>query len=224
MKRLIFAILAVGLVLGLIGCSEPEATVPPATTMPPVVTTTAGCVHQYTDADCTKAKTCTLCGYVRGSALGHDYVDGTCSRCGEADASFVALTDGTWWVDALGENGSYLEYITLVFDEGGTVKLSLWEYRRLADVPEDQREGYMLDENYWYDYSGTIYYFTKEARVQTLAYTAEGSAITCVFTVEDESLGSLILERTSGNRLTITFLDGALTMKYPQVGDIFAAN
>ena len=57
MKRLIFVILAVGLVLGLIGCSEPEATVPPATTMPPVATTTAGCVHQYTDADCTKAKT-----------------------------------------------------------------------------------------------------------------------------------------------------------------------
>lgn len=223
MKRLIFVILAVGLVLGLMGCREPEATVAPTTTVPPIATNTVGCVHQYTDADCTTAKTCTLCGYVRGSALGHDYVDGACSRCGEADQSFVVLTEGTWCLDALSEDGSALEFITLGFDANGSVKLSVREYGRLADVPEAQRQGYMLDETNWYDYSGTVYYFTKESRVQVMRYTVNGSAITCAFVVDDEQVGTLILERTAGSRLTITFLDGALTVSHPQVGDIFAA-
>lgn len=224
MKRLILVLLLAGLVLTLTGCKEPAETIPTTTATPPAVTTTAGCVHQYTDANCTTAKTCALCGYVRGSALGHDYMGGSCSRCGQVDASFVALTEGTWSLDALSENGSVLEYITLVFDANGKVKLTVREYGRLADIPEDEREGYMLDEANWYDYSGEIYYYTRETRAQTFAYVVDGNAVTCSFTVDDELLASLILERTAGNRLTVTFLDGALTFTYPQVGDIFATN
>lgn len=50
------------------------------------------CQHQWTDASCTEAKTCTKCGETEGEALGHSWQDAgcttpkTCSRC--------ALTEG----------------------------------------------------------------------------------------------------------------------------------
>lgn len=46
--------------------------------------------HSYLDATCTDPKTCEMCGATEGDALGHSYgEDGSCSRCGEADPSFV---------------------------------------------------------------------------------------------------------------------------------------
>ena len=34
--------------------------------------------HSYSNATCTTAATCTACGVTTGSALGHNYVNGTC--------------------------------------------------------------------------------------------------------------------------------------------------
>lgn len=45
----------------------------------------ASCEHGYADATCTKPKTCVICGFELGDPLGHDFVNGTCSRCGEAE-------------------------------------------------------------------------------------------------------------------------------------------
>ena len=39
--------------------------------------------HDFADASCTKAKTCTVCSVTEGNALGHDYASGTCKRCGD---------------------------------------------------------------------------------------------------------------------------------------------
>lgn len=51
------------------------------------------CSHNYSDATCTKPKTCTLCGEATGSALGHTYSAATCnspqtcSVCGATEGS-----------------------------------------------------------------------------------------------------------------------------------------
>lgn len=37
--------------------------------------------HRFSEALCTQAKICSVCGVTEGTALGHHYVDGTCSRC-----------------------------------------------------------------------------------------------------------------------------------------------
>ena len=39
--------------------------------------------HSWVEANCTSAKTCSICGQVEGKALGHDIKDGTCQRCNE---------------------------------------------------------------------------------------------------------------------------------------------
>ena len=47
-------------------------------------------VHVCSDfeaANCLNAATCKVCGAVSGSALGHNYVDGSCDRCGAAQVS-----------------------------------------------------------------------------------------------------------------------------------------
>lgn len=41
--------------------------------------------HSFSDATCSSPKTCTDCGETEGNALGHDYVNNKCSRCGEVD-------------------------------------------------------------------------------------------------------------------------------------------
>ena len=49
--------------------------------------------HNYSEATCTKPQTCTRCGATTGTALGHNLVNGVCTRCGvnfEMTASDVA--------------------------------------------------------------------------------------------------------------------------------------
>ncbi len=45
--------------------------------------------HIWVDADCDSPKTCSVCGATEGEALGHKYVYGICSVCGGKDASYV---------------------------------------------------------------------------------------------------------------------------------------
>ncbi|MBE6908098.1 MAG: hypothetical protein E7474_00615 [Ruminococcaceae bacterium] len=44
--------------------------------------------HKWQAADCTTPKTCTVCGKTEGEALGHDFVDNVCTRCGEIGSTF----------------------------------------------------------------------------------------------------------------------------------------
>jgi hypothetical protein len=43
--------------------------------------------HSWSQADCIKPQTCGVCGETQGRALGHTYVDGSCSVCGELKPS-----------------------------------------------------------------------------------------------------------------------------------------
>lgn len=60
--------------------------------------TACGCKHQWTEANCLEAKTCSECGEVEGEALGHSWVDATCEA--PRTCSACALTEG----EALGHD------------------------------------------------------------------------------------------------------------------------
>ncbi len=47
--------------------------------------------HSYSSATCEDPQTCE-CGETRGSALGHNYSKGKCTRCGESDPDFVEVS------------------------------------------------------------------------------------------------------------------------------------
>ena len=56
--------------------------------------TKAATEHNWIDATCTEAKHCDICGETEGEALGHDYVEGVCTRCGETDPKYRAPLSG----------------------------------------------------------------------------------------------------------------------------------
>ena len=74
------------------------AGVPPAS--PGTVSTTTAHTHSYSAATCTTPKTCTGCGSAEGSALGHGFANGVCSRCGAKDPSFA--TEQMVWIPTKG--------------------------------------------------------------------------------------------------------------------------
>ena len=49
------------------------------------VRTTPKVDHEYEDATCDAPKTCIMCGDTKGEALGHEYEDGQCTRCGNIE-------------------------------------------------------------------------------------------------------------------------------------------
>ena len=50
-------------------------------------------IHSFSDATCTAASACTLCGTVNGEALGHRYnLKALCTRCGETEPGPIQLS------------------------------------------------------------------------------------------------------------------------------------
>ena len=63
--------------------------------------------HAYSQATCVEAPTCS-CGAVNGSALGHSFVEGECSRCGKSDPNYTPVSVSK--LNALTKAKSYLRY------------------------------------------------------------------------------------------------------------------
>ena len=56
--------------------------------------------HSWSNATCTTAQTCSLCGLINGSALGHQYSNGVCANCGASDPITVEVNKGkTAYID-----------------------------------------------------------------------------------------------------------------------------
>lgn len=51
--------------------------------------------HDWTAANCTTAKTCSICGKTDGSALGHDWADATCTAPKTCKRTGCTATDGS---------------------------------------------------------------------------------------------------------------------------------
>lgn len=110
---------------------------------------------------------CTLCGANNGEEiiepLGHDWISGTCSRCGQEEQSFRPLTTGQWILAGTTEDGRELEIITVKFHEDYTCTLSAeyvphttWEEARKQEalgngsILEFEGEPYLMTGGYTY--------------------------------------------------------------------------
>ena len=218
MKPYVSMLLVFVILLTLCACGDTSTIT--TTAAPQTTTSSTGPVHShsYQNADCTTPKTCSECGHIRGDALGHDYANGVCNRCGEADSTYKPLSGTDWRIDCFNTDGSQMEYIVLRFNEDGTAEFGAGIYDRLADVPEEERDDFMLNEDNWYDYSGEIYYYAGFGVYSPLVYTVEGNIITCTLAYDENSV--FILERTAGNLLTVTYFEGQFAIIFMQVGDV----
>lgn len=67
-----------------------------------VVLSSCGCKHEWTEADCLTAKTCSLCQETEGEPLGHDWQEADCenprlcTRCGLTQGEALGHSFGSW--------------------------------------------------------------------------------------------------------------------------------
>ena len=69
--------------------------------------------HNYSEATCTEPQTCTRCGATTGTALGHNIVNGVCTRCGanfEMTASDVANKPSIYGSTVTNYNANGIEW------------------------------------------------------------------------------------------------------------------
>ncbi len=117
--------------------------------------------HSLTAATCTAAPTCTRCGATSGTALGHDYSQGQCTRCGKLQSSTQEIR-----VKIRNSEGETVSGITVqlfiggslvgtgVTDSSGVVKVTvddLVPYQiKLLNVPDSLicKESYSFSSQY----------------------------------------------------------------------------
>ncbi len=126
------------------------------------------CDHSWSDATCTAPATCTLCGETSGSALGHSYVDGICSVCGDMDGWVTKGTKTYYYengaalkgLQKLGGNYYYFHHVTgsmfvdtTVFLSGENMDLARGNYTVGVDGKiELVKNGFITvgDKTYYY--------------------------------------------------------------------------
>ncbi len=177
--------------------SEPTDSATSDTTQTESSDSPAPHTHSYSDATCTAPKTCS-CGATEGTALGHDYKNGTCSRCNTKDPNFVSYTSVTQ------KNGSwtamFLDGETL-YDTSFLLYGDAWEMGYglgdpLTSLPEEVQEDMKADCTL---YNGNYYYFGRGGGGEIAALSEEGTTVT----LTDESGNQLVLTRTGEDALTV---------------------
>ena len=91
-------------------------------------TTVIDVVHVCSDfepADCLNAASCVVCGAASGDALGHNYVNGTCDRCGATEVSGTVTVSKTIaeLITALGWTSSTTKQ-TFTLDDNVSIKIN----------------------------------------------------------------------------------------------------
>lgn len=80
--------------------------------------TVAAAGHHYADATCDEPQTCAVCSATSGTALGHSYAGGKCSRCGVPDPSVPV--EVTYTVTVRSDKGTPIENVIVSVYTGGT--------------------------------------------------------------------------------------------------------
>ena len=136
------------------------------------------CTHTGGNATCTEKAICTECGEAYGEALGHNFAEGACTVCGEADPDYVAPHEHNF-VDGKCECGEEdPNYVpphvnTLVIGDNKIIVSG--ETLNTAGAPIEWVE-FVVEEKAHYEFTGNTYAF-----VYVRKDLADFSACVCGF-------------------------------------------
>ena len=154
--------------------------------------------HTFSDATCTKAAKCE-CGEVSGEALGHNYVDGKCSRCKAEDPNVkytsVKTKSGGWFFMFVANDTLHDARLVLSGSE-------IYASAGLGDNIKNF-DGVMLPEELedCVKFNGETYRVARgTGPVPLKSVTEDGKKITAT----DENGNSLVLTRTGETTLKVT--------------------
>lgn len=205
MKRLIAALLAVLVLIGLCACSDTLPSTPTNGHNVTPTNTPDACSHKY-EATVTKAATCTEAGETtytcsacgdsyteQINALDHELADGKCTRCGLLLVNYSPVEDSTWTF-SLGYAGGFT-YGDVIFDNGTFTYIERQGYNINYLDPDEQeslRQRYPDQIDEWGN-------FVQRTITLTGTYTVEGDIITMVF--QNENSTTILLRRESESTL-----------------------
>ncbi len=162
-------------------------------------------VHKFSEPTCQYPATCS-CGEAGAPALGHDYKNGKCTRCGHADPnapklSSVKTKNGSWEFDFVAEKT--LNQAAFSFNENPVIfGVSLGDDFNtiyagespevLAEIKKDESS---------VEYKGSWYWVARGSGPKPMSSFAENGA---TVTVTDDAGNKLILTRTSETSMKVT--------------------
>lgn len=115
-------------------------------------------VHSFSDATCTEPGKCD-CGATEGTALGHDYKDGVCTRCGEKDPDYrmTSLSDkkGYWSLKYMYEGTLYV--VSMSICNPGEYWFGYAIGDPLSSLPEEMQNSEGIRQ-YCVEFDGQLYY------------------------------------------------------------------
>lgn len=168
--------------------------------------------HSFSDATCTEPKKCS-CGAVEGTALGHNYKDGVCTRCKGKDPNFsftsVLKMQGKWKFQHLvpGEmSDTELHSISLFICTPGEYCSNISIGDPLSSLPDDMQNDPDIKQ-YCDLFDGKYYYVGRGAGGDIKTVTEEGNTVTLV--------------DTSGNKIVFT-RSGEKVLKCSSAPAVFA--
>lgn len=185
--------------------AEPEPE--PPTETKPVHT------HSFSAATCTEAKKC-ACGATEGTALGHDYKEGVCSRCSAKDPDYkptsVLKKNGKWvgnYISDINDGRLYNIVVTTCkgFGDGdGFTYTAGGPLKELSDNVEIDPTIEIIT------YNGVEYYMGLGDGMD-MEVTESGNTVKLVNDGDDDNKENddiLVFERTGENTIKVTSYSG----------------
>ena len=153
--------------------------------------------HSFSAATCTEPKKCS-CGAVEGAALGHDYMDGVCTRCNAKDPNYKPLTSvlekqGSWKLKYLHNKELYSVSITICNPGKDFAGVGIGD--PLSTLPDDMQSDPDIKQC-CEEFNGE-YYYVGRGDGDDIKPSVEGNTVT----LTDSSGNKLVLTRTGENTL-----------------------
>lgn len=162
-------------------------------------------IHEFSEATCTKAATCE-CGETEGTALGHNYKNGKCTRCGAVDPNFsytsVSKKKGKWTFK-LAYNDHYYEVTIKLYNNENTLGYSSGMSFDLAYADDEEVKQMLIAQCNTMDecvkYNNKYYWVAGGSGGEPLTVKEDKNTVT----LTDSSGNKLVLTRTSEKKMKV---------------------
>ncbi len=191
--------------------TEEPTTEEPTTEEPTTEEPTTAHTHSFSGATCTEPGKCE-CGANNGKPLGHNYVNGVCTRCNAKDPDYkltsVFEKKGVWSTMYLVDsNELYCAGISLCSDSG-EYSVSVGIGVPLSSLPEDMQNSLLENPTDLTEFEGVKYYIGMGSG-EPIASATEDSA---TITLTDSNGNTLVLNRTDENTLVVPSVSGTFSV------------
>ena len=139
----------------------------------------------------------------------HNYVQGVCSDCGEAQPGYKSLLSSSWVAAGLTQDGEELDVISLWFHEWGN-EIEVSFYGPLESLDQEDQDYYLNNErDNLFAFGGKQYYHLGFGTARSMSYKEQGDLVE--ITVKDGyTVGVIKMERTGADQYTVTSVSGTI--------------